>query len=163
MKGWGIDECQLASVTLIQAFNFNGAISAIINENYTMGSDPLLEINTHSFLFSIFWRDVKDKKMWLLFLLNCVTPDHCPNKLARILLLQFSLPRNHSSPLGPDLYWEDHSEAVPATMEVAISRYQHATGLHASTSNTNTDIQNTRKMDSGEYWQCVTAVWATYN
>ena len=125
VKGWEIDDCQLASVTLIKAFNSNGAISAILDQNYIMGSDPLLEINTHSFLFSIFWRDVKQRKIWLLFLLNFVTPDLCPNKLARIMLLQFSLPRNHSSLLGPDLAWEDNLEAVPATMEVAISRYQH--------------------------------------
>ena len=112
-------------MTVIEAFNSNGDISAIIDDNYTMGSDPLLEINVHSFLFSMSWRHITDtnRKIWLLLLLKHIAPDLSPHKLARILLLQFSLPRNHSSPLG--LYWEDHSEAVPATSQVANSRYQH--------------------------------------
>ena len=125
VKGWQFEECKLASVTLIQAFNSNGAISTIIDENYKMGNNPLLEINTHSFLFSMFWQDVNNRKMWLLFLLHHAIPDpsQSPSIVAKILLLQLTLPRNHNSPIG--LSWEDHSEAVPATAEVASSRYQH--------------------------------------
>ena len=125
VKGWKFDDCKLASGTLIEAFNSYGTISTILDENYKMGNNPLMEMNTHSFLFSMFWEHVSNRYMWLLLLLHHTIPNpsQSPCRVAKILLLQLSLPRNHNSSIG--LSWEDHYEAVPATAEVAKSRYQH--------------------------------------
>ena len=111
-RGWQRGECNYAATVVLQAFNTDGALTKVLDENYILGSEPLLEENIHCFLYSVFWKEalLADRSCWFLSLIDLLCPGYQDKAvLAKILMLQLTMARRNREPLAQDWsQWEDH-------------------------------------------------------
>ena len=117
--GWADKECQKASSLLVKNMREKGELSTLLDEDYELGDCPELEIFYRLYWVHVFLRESRaEKQVWFESLLWQTSAGNS-KMVARVLLIMSS-PANESS----GIQWTDHTEAVPATLNVANSRYR---------------------------------------
>jgi len=122
-KGWADEEIVFAAELIYDSFNCDGHVSMIMSPEYILGSQPDVEMYVRSFLTSVFFKEVEfgQEKLWFSILLKKVSPSNNVEYVSRLLLLLSSPIKELSFNYG--IQWSDHVEAIPATYQVAHSRY----------------------------------------
>jgi hypothetical protein len=137
VNGWADSELRLTAAHVLVQFNSDLRVSRVLSLNYQLGSNPHLEASVSMFLRSTFWGEVgpglpissaeKMRKIWLMSLLDQVSPDRNPIVISRTLLLLGTHVKE--GPSQQTVQWADHEEAIPATSAVAKSRYKSIVAL----------------------------------
>jgi len=122
-RGWTDKELTQAGNMIYDSFTSSGIMAAIMEDQYSLGSMPEMEMEARNFLLSLFVNEVPcgQEELWLRILLLRVSPSLAVVNVSKLLLLLGS-PVKEGIQFG--VQWLDHSEAVPATYAVATGRYQ---------------------------------------
>ena len=128
VRGWADKEVVLAARLVFLTFNSGdeGCVSSILAPGYPLGSRPDTEMHVRNFLSSVFYKEVAfgQEHLWLEALLyqSCSAVNNSDTSMiSRVLLLMSSPAKEESLQFG--VQWEDHVEAIPASLSVASSRY----------------------------------------
>ena len=124
IHGWVEEECHLAVGLLINFMKRKHRLDEIMNVSYDLGSCPGVEIFYKHFFFSIFQKDVPtdQEEHWLSYFLQFIT-EGCPKTTAKLFLLMTSSSKEDLGHWQFGIQWSDHTEAIPANLSVATSRY----------------------------------------
>ena len=123
VRGWVDRECERASSLLVTNMKEEGDLATLLAEAYSPGTRLSLEICYRQYWFSIYHAEVRDShQVWLESLLR-QTAGNNTKVMARVLLIMATPAKEDTTLPSYGLQWSDHLEAIPATWNVANSRY----------------------------------------
>ena len=123
IQGWDSREIFLSMEVLINHVRKH-KLEDILDESFTLGSCPGAEI-FYKHLFSyIFYKEVPpDQQDTMLGFLLYWICDEDDAKVAKVLLLMSTQSKEDIGHWQFGIQWNDHTEAIPASLNVATSRY----------------------------------------
>ena len=129
VRGWVDRECERASSLLVTNMKEKGDLASLLKEDYIPGTRVNLEVCCRQYWFNIYHAEVRDShQVWLDSLL-CQTAGKNTKLMARVLLIMATPAKEDLTLPSYGLQWSDHMEAIPATWNVANSRYSRLVKL----------------------------------
>ena len=129
-RGWANSEMYSATEVLIYHVREN-KLEDILDDSFVLGSCPGAEIFYKHFFCYNFYKDVSPdhQSLVLQFLLwwTCGVEDYA--KVAKVLLLMATPSKEDIGHWQFGIQWNDHTEAIPASLAVATSRYSKLVSL----------------------------------
>ena len=123
VRGWVDRECERASSLLVTNMRKEGSLNTLLAEDYIPSTKPSLEICYRQYWFSLYHLEVRDsQEIWLESLLRQTAGNNC-KLMSRVLLIMATPAEEDLNLASYGLQWTDHLEAIPATWNVASSRY----------------------------------------
>ena len=123
VRGWVDRECERASSLLVSDMRERGDLNTLLEEDYIPGSRLALETCYRQYWFTLYHAEVGESHgLWL----DCLLQQTAGNKtklMARVLLIMATPAKEDMALPSYGLQWADHMEAIPATWNVANSRY----------------------------------------
>ena len=131
IQGWNSREIFFSLEVLIDHVRKH-KLEEILDESFTLGSCPGAEIFYKHFFTFIFYKEVSPDKqeIMLQFLLfwTCGGGED-DAKVAKVLLLMSTPSKEDIGHWQFGIQWNDHTEAIPASLNVATSRYSRLVSL----------------------------------
>jgi len=130
IRGWENTEIYCATEVLINHVRKH-KLEDILEDSFVLGSCPGTEIFYKHFFSYNFYKEVSpdQQSLMLQFLLwwTCGLGDHA--KMAKVLLLMATPSKEDIGHWQFGIQWNDHTEAIPASLAVASSRYSKLVSL----------------------------------
>jgi len=130
IRGWENTEIYCATEVLINHVRKH-KLEDILEDSFVLGSCPGTEIFYKHFFSYNFYKEVSpdQQSLMLQFLLwwTCGLGDHA--KMAKVLLLMATPSKEDIGHWKFGIQWNDHTEAIPASLAVASSRYSKLVSL----------------------------------
>ena len=129
VRGWVDRGGERASSLLVSNMREKGDLNILLAEDYIPGSRLSLEVCYRQYWFTLYHAEVcESHQVWLDCLLQ-QTAGNNSKLLARVLLIMATPVKEDISQPSYGLQWSDHLEAIPATWNVANSRYARLVNL----------------------------------
>ena len=130
IRGWANTEIYWATEVLVNHVRKN-RLEDILDDSFVLGSCPGAEIFYKHFFSYNFYKEVSpdQQNVMLQFLLwwTCGVEDYA--KIAKVLLLMATPSKEDIGHWQFGIQWNDHTEAIPANLAVATSRYSKLVSL----------------------------------
>ena len=130
IRGWENTEIYCATEVLINHVRKH-KLEDILDDSFVLGSCPGAEIFYKHFFSYNFYKEVSpdQQSLMLQFLLwwTCGHDDHA--NMAKVLLMMATPSKEYIGHWQFGIQWNDHTEAIPASLAVASSRYSKLVSL----------------------------------